>query len=152
LLTDCLDKLGEKQKAIFALLRAAETSRRDIKLYQDLGRRLKDKPKEAERAFTSIVEVMPSESEGHALLAEVRQQQNRWPEALTQWQQVARIRALEPTGLLKMADAQIHLHQWEQAEQTLHKVSARKWPPRFNEVSRQVRELEDKISKGRERK
>ena len=152
LLTDCLDKLGEKQKAILALLQAAETSRRDIKLYQDLGRRLADQPKEAERAFTSIVEVIPHESEGHALLAEVRSQQNRWPEAATQWRQVARIRALEPTGLLKLADAQVHLRQWEQADQTLSKVRARKWPPRFNDVPRQVRELEERIHKGREGK
>jgi predicted Zn-dependent protease len=152
LLTDCLDKLGEKQKAILALLRAAETSRRDIKLYQDLGRRLEDQPKEAERAFTSMVEVMPHESEGHALLAEVRSQQNRWSEAATQWQQVARIRALEPTGLLKLADAQVHLRQWEQADQTLSKVRTRKWPPRFGDVPRQVRELEERIHKGREGK
>src|SRR6185312_2738935 len=121
---------------ILALLQAAETSRRDLKLYQDLGRRLADQPKEAERAFTSMVEVMPHESEGHALLAEVRSQQNRWSEAATQWQQVARIRALEPTGLLKLAQAQVHLHQWEQAEQTMRKVRTRKWPPRFNDVPR----------------
>jgi tetratricopeptide (TPR) repeat protein len=152
LLTDCFDKLGAKQKAIFALLRAAETSRRDIKLYQDLGRRLQDKPKEAERAFTSIVEVMPHESEGHALLAEVRSRQNRWAEAATQWQQVARIRALEPTGLLKLADAQVHLRQWEQADQTLGKVRVRKWPLRFSDVPQQVRELERRIHKGREGK
>jgi predicted Zn-dependent protease len=152
LLTDCLDKLGEKQKAILAMLRAAETSRRDIKLYQDLGRRLEDQPKEAERAFTSMVEVMPHESEGHALLAEVRSQQNRWSEAATQWQHVARIRALEPTGLLKLADAQVHLRQWEQADQTLSKVRTRKWPPRFGDVPRQVRELEERIHKGREGK
>lgn len=152
LLTDCLDKLGEKQKAIFALLRAAESSRRDIKLYQDLGRRLEDQPKEAERAFTSMVEVMPHDSEGHALLAEIRSQQNRWPEAATQWQQVARIRALEPTGLLKLADAQVHLRQWEQADQTLRKVRTRNWPSRFGDVPKQVRELEERIHKGREGK
>ncbi|HEY7424476.1 MAG TPA: VIT domain-containing protein [Gemmataceae bacterium] len=149
LLTSCFDKLGEEQKAVSALLQAAEASRRDIKLYQDLGRRLASKPKEAERAYTSIVEVMPSESEGHALLAEVRQQQDRWAEAVTQWEQVARIRALEPTGLLKLAAAQVHLRQWDQAEQTLRKVGVRQWPPRFGEVRQQVRELEEQIKKGR---
>ena len=56
--------------------------RRDIALYEQLGRRLGKEPKEAERAYTSIVEVLPAESESHALLAEVRQKQGRWPEAI----------------------------------------------------------------------
>ncbi len=149
LLIDCFDKQGEKQKAILALLDAAETSRRNIQLYQDLGRRLKDQPKEAERAYTSIVEVLPSESESHALLAEVRQSQDRWSEAATQWEQVARIRTLEPTGLLKLAAARVHLRQWEQATQTLRKVSSRQWPPRFGDVRSQVRVLEDRIKERR---
>jgi len=151
LLTDCYDKQGDKPKAILTLLQAAEQSRRDIKLYQDLGRRLDGQPKEVERAYTSIVEILPNESESHALLAEVRQQQNRWTEAVTQWQQVARIRALEPTGLLKLAAAQIHLHQWEQATQTLRKVGSRSWPPRFGDVRQQVRELEGQIKAQREK-
>jgi tetratricopeptide (TPR) repeat protein len=149
LLAECLDKQGDKEKVILALLEAADAARRDIKLYEELGRRLADQPREAERAYTSIVEVVPSESEGHALLAEIRQQQNRWTEAATQWEQVARIRALEPTGLLKLAAAQIHLHQWEQAEQTLNKVRSRSWPPRFGDVAHQVRELEGQIKKDR---
>jgi tetratricopeptide (TPR) repeat protein len=147
LLTDCYDRQNDKQKAILTLREAAEQSRRDIKLYQDLGRRLADQPKEAERAYTSVVEVMPSESEGHALLAEIRQEQNRWPESVTQWEQVARIRALEPTGLLKLAAAQIHLHQWDQAEEALNKLRAHTWPPRFGDVSQQVRQLEAQIKK-----
>jgi predicted Zn-dependent protease len=150
LLIDCLDKQGDKQKAILALQQAAELSRRDIKLYQDLGKRLGDQPKEAERAYTSIVEVTPSESEGHALLAEVRQEQNRWPEAVTQWKQVARIRALEPTGLLKLAAAQIHLRQWDEASQTLRKVGTRSWPQRFGDVRAQVRQLEGQIGAARQ--
>jgi predicted Zn-dependent protease len=149
LLAECYDKQGDKPKAILALLQAAETSRRDIKLYQDIGRRLADRPREAERAYTSVVEVMPNESEGHALLAEIRQEQNRWSEAATQWQQVARIRALEPTGLVNLAAAQVHLHQWDQAQQTLSKVRSRPWPPRFNNVTQQVRDLEEKIKAGR---
>jgi tetratricopeptide (TPR) repeat protein len=148
LLIECLDKQGDKEKAILALLQAVKVSRRDIKLYQDLGRRLQGQPKEAERAYTSLVEVLPSESESHALLAEIRQQQDRWPEAVTQWQQVIRIRALEPTGLLKLAAAQIHLHQWAQASQTLRKVDSRQWPPRFGDVHTQARALEAQIKKG----
>ena len=97
--------LGDKEAAIGQLLQAAQQARRDIKLYQDLGNRYlaAGQKGEAERAFTSIVEVLPSESESHALLAEVREKQNRWPEAIQHWEQVARLRALEPTGFLKLA-------------------------------------------------
>ena len=38
--------------------------------------------KETKRAYTSIVEVLPSEAESHALLAEIREAQNRWREAI----------------------------------------------------------------------
>jgi hypothetical protein len=84
-------------------------------------------------------------------LAEIRQQQDRWSEAATQWEQVARIRALEPTGLLKLTAAQIHLHQWQQAEQTLGKLRSRSWPPRFGDVSTQVRQLAGQINQDRKR-
>ena len=85
-----------------------------------------------------------------SLLAEVRQQQDRWSEAATQWEQVTRIRALEPTGLLKLASAQIHLCQWDQATQTLRKVGARTWPPRFGEVRNEIRQMETRITAGRQ--
>jgi tetratricopeptide (TPR) repeat protein len=145
LLLDCCDKKADKDGAILALFAAVEASRRDIGLFRELGRRLKDQPKEAERAYTSIVEVLPSESESHALLAEVRQEQDRWPEAIAQWEQVTRIRALEPTGLLKLAAAQVHQGQWDQAAQTVGKVKARTWPARFGDVGAEVRKLEEHI-------
>jgi hypothetical protein len=56
--------------------------------------------------------MQPLESESHTLLAEIRQQQNRWPEAIEHWQRVAEIRSLEPTGLLKLAEAQLHERNW----------------------------------------
>jgi hypothetical protein len=119
--------------------------RRDITLYENLGRRLAKEPKEAERAYTSIVEVLPAESESHALLAEVRQKQGRWTDAIGQWEHVARIRELEPTGLLKLAAAQVHEGQWDQAAQSVGKLKARTWPARFNNVGAEVRKLEEQI-------
>jgi hypothetical protein len=89
--------------------------------------------------------MLPSESESHTLLAEIRQQQNRWPEAITQWEQVARIRALEPTGLLKLAEAQIHERRWEAAVRTLRTLDTRSWPARFGDVHAQIRILEEQI-------
>ena len=103
-----------------------------------------------ERAYTSIVEALPAESESHALLAEIRQKQDRWDEAIVQWQQVARIRALEPTGLLGLAAAQIHQRQWDAAAETLKKLD-KGWPPRFSNVNDEIRKLRTQLEKGRKR-
>ncbi len=145
----CYDKQGDKEGAIQQLLQSVQVVRRDIKRYQELGRRLESmgQHKETERAYTSIVGVLPNESESHALLAEIREQQNRWPEAAGQWEQVARIRSLEPTGFLRLAAAQIHLQQWDKATETLRKLDSRTWPAQFVDVHNQVRALEQKIKK-----
>jgi Flp pilus assembly protein TadD/predicted Zn-dependent protease len=144
----CYDKIGDKEGTIRQLLNAVELSRGGIKLYEQLGGRLAEQrqPAEAERAYTSVVELQPNESEGHALLAEVREKQDRWPEAIAQWQRVATIHALEPTGLLKLAAAQIHERAWDQAAATLRKLRGQNWPQRFGDVQQQVRELEKKIN------
>ncbi len=150
-LTECYDKIGDKEGTIRQLLNAAELSRRDIKLYEQLGGRLDNlhQPAEAERAYTSMVEMLPNESESHELLAEVREKQGRWPEAIAQWQRVAAIRALEPTGLLKLAAAQIHERAWDQATATLQKLRSQNWPQRFGDVQQQARDLEKKIDRNR---
>jgi Flp pilus assembly protein TadD len=149
LLVASYDDIGEKEGAVQQLLQAALQSRRDLKLYQDLGNRYAAAGRglEAERAYTSIVEVLPGEAESHALLAEVREKQNRWPEAIHHWEQAARLRALEPTGLLKLAATQILEKQWDQARATLRKLDARTWPARFGDVSSQVRTLTEALAK-----
>ena len=82
------------------------------------------------------------------MLAEIRQQQDRWDDAIVHWQQVARIRALEPTGLQKLAEAQIHQGLWDDAVATLDELD-KSWPPRFGDVRNKVRQLRDKIDQGR---
>jgi tetratricopeptide (TPR) repeat protein len=145
------DALRDPEGAFRQLLEAAELSRRSIGLYKEMGKRLAvlGRPGEVERAYTSIVEVLPNESEGHTMLAEIRQEQGRWADAIVHWEQVARIRALEPTGLLKLAGAQIHERQWDQAVQTVKKLRSRGWPARFNNVDQQIHELEQQIETGR---
>jgi tetratricopeptide (TPR) repeat protein len=153
-LIDCYDKQGDKAGAVVQLLRAVQLSRRDIKLYQDLGKRYESlgKGKETQRAYTSIVEVLPNESESHALLAEIRQGQNRWPEAAACWRQVAKIRSLEPMGLLKLAGAQIHLGQWNEAEETLRRLETTGWPARFGDVYGQAAQMRRELEEHRRRK
>jgi predicted Zn-dependent protease len=149
LLVASYDKLGDKAGALEQQLQATQQSRRDLKIYEDLGRRYDalSQPAEAERAYTSIVEMQPTEAESHSLLAEIREKQNRWPEAIEQWEQAARLRALEPTGLLKLAAAQIHEKRWDNAKETLRKLETQNWPARFGDVRGQVRTLERKVTK-----
>jgi predicted Zn-dependent protease len=144
LLLDCCDGTGDKEGAIGQLLQTAQVLRRDLKLYQDLGDRYTKlgRAAQAERAFTSIVEMLPTEAESHALLAEIREKQNRWSDAIEHWKQVARLQALEPTGLLKLAAAQIHEKQVEQAQETLDLLRGKAWPARFTDLGKQIRSLE----------
>jgi tetratricopeptide (TPR) repeat protein len=146
-LVECCEKMGDKEGAIRELLRGTELSRRDVRLYEDLGNRLKalGRHDEAERAYTSAVEMLPNESEGHALLAEICQRENRWADAILQWEQAARTSVLDPTGLLKLAEAQIRERRWDDALRTVRKLKARPWPPRFQGVDRQIEELESKV-------
>jgi Flp pilus assembly protein TadD len=148
LLIDAYDKTGDKQGAIRHVLQSIQASPRDIKLYEDLGKRYAEvgEKAEAERAYTSIVEMLPTETESHALLAEVREKQNRWPEAIAHWEEVAKLRALEPTGLLKLAAAQIHEKQWEKARESLRRLNTRTWPAHFEDVRKQSRALEGKLA------
>ena len=150
-LVACYDKQGDKEGAVRQLLASIQLSRRDINLYRDLGGRLNGlrRGEEVERAYTSIVEMLWGESEGHTMLAEIRQEQDRWDDAIGHWRQVARIRALEPTGLLKLAAAEIHQSQWDTAAETLRKLGAQGWPSRFGDVHSQVRNLQRQIESGR---
>jgi tetratricopeptide (TPR) repeat protein len=147
----CFDVEEDKEGAIRQILELLQLTPRDIELYADLGMRYEElgRPKDTERARTSIVAVLPAESESHAMLARIRQGQDRWPEAEVQWEQVARIRALEPTGLLELGDAQAHLGQWDQLAQTIGKLRAKTWPPRFSDVGQQIGGLQRQLDAGR---
>ena len=70
-------------------------------------------------------------------------------DGLGHWEQVAKLRALEPTGLLKLAAAQIHEKQWDKASRTVHQLKSTAWPARFADVAHQASELERQIEAGR---
>jgi tetratricopeptide (TPR) repeat protein len=135
----CYDAQGDRQGAVDALLGWRELDRRNLSLYRDLGRRLEKlgRPADAQRAFTSIVEILPAEAESRQMLAEIRQEQSRWPEAIFEWQQAARLRWLEPTGLVGLAAAQIHDRRLEDAQATLQRLRSTGWPARFDSLLNQ---------------
>jgi tetratricopeptide (TPR) repeat protein len=148
------DALGDGDGAIRQLLGAVALSPRNIALFQDLGARYEKlgRNDEAERARTSLVEALPNESEGHAMLAEIREAQQRWNEAARHWALVAAIRALEPTGLQRLAAAQLKLGEHAAAIATLGKLLAKEWPSRFGDVHGNARttlaEVEKAARKG----
>jgi hypothetical protein len=74
-------------------------------------------------------------------MSAIHQRQDRCDDAIRHWKQVHRIRSLEPTGLLKLAEAQIHQNQSAAADATLDQLEETKWPPRFSNVHQEVRRL-----------
>ena len=141
------DAAGDKAAASSQLLKLIDLQPHELPLYQQLAERLNDNPLEAERAATSIVESSPNEAEPHAAMAELRQTQNRWAEAIPHWEQVARYRKLEPTGLLKLVEAQIHEQRFPDARLSLQTLRRTAWPARFADVDSRIRQLEDQLPK-----
>ena len=148
-LVEVYDALMQSQQAAEQLFASVELARRDVELWANLAERLEklERPVEAERARTSLVEMLPSETEGHAKLAEIRQAQDRWDQAADHWRHVARLRKLEPAGLLGLAAAQIHQKQRAEAEKTLRELETTDWPDRFDEdlQQKQLPELREAL-------
>ena len=147
-LLSCYDQQGDKQGAVDSILTSLQLSRRDLGLYEDLGNRLNalERVKQTERAYTSIVEMLPNESESHTRLAEIRQRQGRWDDAAAHWHEVIRIRSLEPAGLIGLAKAQIAQKRWDAASETVEKLSKTGWPSRFdNLVNSEVHQLRRQV-------
>lgn len=147
LLIQCFDATEDKAAACRQLLKLIDLQRHDLTLYQQLADRMKDNSLEAERAVTSIVESSPNESEPHAAIAEIRQAQGRWSEAISHWNQVAILRKLEPTGLLKLAEAQLHEKRFSDAKETIEKLQRTEWPTRFSGIDSQVQQLQQRLPK-----
>lgn len=145
LLISCFEAQKDNDAVIGQLLAVIQLDRREEALYRDLGQHLDGKPQQQERAYTAMVEMKPHESESHAALAQIRQQQDRWNDAIHHWQHVARIRSLEPTGLLKTAEAQIHQKQWSAVNATLDQLDKKNWPSRFGNVRSQTSTLRRRI-------
>ncbi len=143
----CYDATENKAAGTQQLLKLIELDSHNLALYQQLAERLSGEPAEAERAVTSIIEAGPQEAENHTTLAEIRQKQGRWAEAIDEWTDVAKLRSLEPTGLMKLAEAQIHEKQWDAARKSIEKLQRTEWPSRFGDINAQTRQLNEKMPK-----
>jgi tetratricopeptide (TPR) repeat protein len=150
MLVECCDRLEDAEAAAAQLLAGARLSRKNLDLYRDLAERYErlGRSECAERARTTIVEMQPNESESHQLLAEIRQRDDDWEQAIAHWRQVAEIRSLEPEGLVHLAEAYVHLGHWQDARETLQRLQAKAWPSRFGNVDSQIRDLRRRIEEG----
>jgi Tfp pilus assembly protein PilF len=149
-LVECLDAQQKKDAAVEALLATIDVDRRNVELVNQLADRLAANESEAERAATMLVEASPQEAENHAALAERRQRQNRWDEAIDQWRHVARLRTKEPDGLVKLATAQVHEKRLAEAAETIDKLEKSAWPARFTGLPEQIRQLQRQIDAARQ--
>jgi tetratricopeptide (TPR) repeat protein len=149
-LVEAYRETGDKKAETAALFASVELAKRDIELWTKLAALLDElkQPAEAERARTSLVEVLPQETEGHQKLAQIREEQARLEEAILEWQHVARLRKLEPTGLLGLAAVQIKQKDRAAAEGTLRQLDRTDWPQRFrNQLQEQLPKLREAAGK-----
>jgi tetratricopeptide (TPR) repeat protein len=137
-------------EAVQELLEAARAAGHALQMFSRAGQMLQEAGNraEAERAFTSLVEPSPLESEGHKALAEVRLAQGRAAEAVEEWRRVVEIRSNEPDGYLGLARALAELGKWDEAREAATKVLQGQWHRRFGDVRNQaediLREIEEK--------
>jgi hypothetical protein len=139
------DALKDEKSAISQILKQLDYDHHDLALYKDLAKRLKSDEGQSERAVTTLVEAAPKEAAHHEALAVIRQEQDRWSDAIDHWKHVAGLWSLEPNGLLKLAEAQIHEERWSAARSTVGKLKAKSWPSRFSSVESQTAGLERRI-------
>ncbi len=137
------DGAGRAEQAAARLWEVASGSRMQFELFLDLGDRWTklERPEAAERAYTNVVELIPNESEGHALLAGKREQQEHFDQAAHHWREVTRIRSKEPTGYLGLARSLIAGGEGAQAKPILEQLLRQDWPEHFGDVAKDVREL-----------
>lgn len=148
-LIESYEKLKDREGLVQQTLALLDIDRHNLEAYKKLANYLRDDEALAERAATTIVEAAPSEAEHHQALAELRQQQDRWPDAIDHWKHVARLRALEPTGLLKLAAGQVHEKRFDQAQESIDHLNRTEWPSRFGDVRSQARTLQQQIPETR---
>jgi len=123
------DAMGDAEKAIGALMDSIRMSPLNLNLYAELGTRLEKRAQkaEAERAWTTLVEVLPNEAASHRRLAQYREQRGNHAAAVAQWRQVVRVRTNESDGWLRLAGAQIAAGDKVGARETLRHVMTTKW-------------------------
>ncbi len=150
-LVRAFDVAGDGGGACVALFDSIALAPMNLDLYPDLGKRLKalGQVEAAERAWTTLVEVKPNEAAGHRKLAEHRNGQKRYRDAVVQWRQVVRCRAEEPDGWLGLARAQIRAGDLEEARKAVDHLLETTWEKRFGDVKAKAAKLLEEVNRSR---
>ena len=98
-------------------------------------------------AATSIIEAGPHEAENQAAMAELRQKQSRWNEAISHWEEAAELRRLEPTNLVKLARSRDSCQAMGRGPPIDPQTEKTEWPSRFNTIESDIRRLQDQLPK-----
>ena len=96
-LIECFKAQEDYDGLVQQLLAQIDFDRHQLPLYTELAnwsRKRDPNSPMTERAATSIVESAPSEAESHQALAELRQSQKRWQDALAHWTRRFRVAAI----------------------------------------------------------
>lgn len=155
LLIQAYDALGQSAEALQAALHRSEYVSRQTATWKELGDRLTklNQAAQAERAYTSLIEVLPNDADSEMALAQVREGQNRWEEAVGHWKIARDYRSEDPSGLLGLAKAYLHQKQWPHAQATIDQLRkpAKPWHQRFDalNVKGKVEELTKRMNEGK---
>ncbi len=149
MLIQAYDAQGAAAKGTARLLTLARRSGHNYELYKELAERMRREGDQdsAERAVTTLAEMSANESEGRALLAQVRESEKRFLEAAAQWRHVVRVRSKEAVGYLGVARNLLAAGQGEEARKVLEEFLGKDWAPRFGDVKGQARELLGRFNK-----
>ncbi len=144
-----LDCLGDKTGARAALASQLANAPYDLALYRELGQRFADAGEEglAERAWTGVVEILPGEAESHRELAQVREEQGRWADAVAQWEHVVRLRGEDPDGYFRLAEACLRAGRFLRAGQVAAKLLKTDWHADFGDIESRARELLERLGR-----
>jgi predicted Zn-dependent protease len=151
LLIQAYDTLKQPAEALQAALHRSEYVSRQTDTWRDLGDRLTglNRAAQAERAYTSLIEVLPNDAESEMALARVREKQSRWNDAIVHWKLGVEYRREDPAGLLGLANAYMQSQQWTEARTTLDALSKPKkpWHRRFVnlELNAKIEEMRKKL-------
>ena len=124
---ECAGRIGQSHRGITQADRSPPAPQLDS--YQQLAERLDDEA-ESDRAITSLVEAVPPKPTTIEALAEFRQNQDRWHEAVDEWMQVAQLHPAQPTGLIGLC-MRSAFEDWEGLRKTLGTLKADQWPAEF---------------------
>lgn len=131
----------DTESAIDQMLKLIDIEKHNLDNYRQLVNRVPADSQLWERAITTIIEAAPNEAEHHQAVAVLREQKGNLDQAIGHWKQVAKLRELEPTGLIGLAKAQIAAKRIDDAKSTLQQIEDTKWDPRFSNVKSELQQM-----------